>query len=194
MKKKYIFIFSIFIFVICMSTVNAGFFDGFFSQDSTEKATNFSDMGITGNTSSDWYFLKDLNVSITDKGTRIINNGNKNAFYAANKPSTPMDSTDDLLDWKSPYTIEFDVVLDNGSSIQIFDKDHSTSRTFKQIGTTSNSHVKIINDGNSIKYYSNGVNDPIYTYNSHSFNNSAIRFVIPPNSSLIYKNFTIHEN
>lgn len=194
MKKKYIFIFSILIFLICVNTINAGFFDGFFSEDSKDSEPKFSDIGVAGNTNSNWYYLKNLNVSITDNGTILKNNGNENAFYAANKPSTPMDDTNDLFDWNSPYTVEFDVVSDKGASIQIFDKNNSTSRTFKQLGITSNSHVKIVNNGTAVGYYINGVNNPVFTYNDHSFDKSAIRFVIPPQSSLIYKNFTIYEN
>jgi len=193
LKKKYIIIFSIFIVLLSLITVNASFFDGFFSGDSSNSAPNFSDMGITGNHSSDWFSSKNLNISITDKGTVLKNNGKENAFYVANKPSTTKSNTEDFLDWNCPYVVEFDVVSDNGSLIQIFDKENSTSRTFKQLETTSNSHVKLENDGNTIKYYGNGVNDPIFIFNGHSFNNSAIRFVIPPNSSLIYKNFTIYE-
>lgn len=182
--------------MICISNVNAGFFDGFFSEDSNDSDDNnvmFVDMGIEGNKSSDWHFLKNLNVSVTDKGTTLVNKGDGNAFYTVNKPSTSMGNLTDLVEWDAPYTIEFDLVsCDNGSGILITDGDNGISKTFEQLGVKSNSHIKIVNDGSAVNYYINGVNDPIYTYSEKSVNHSAIRFVIPQDTRLTYKNFTIY--
>lgn len=175
-----------------MSFVSAGFFDDFFSEKSEDGGTMFEDMGIEGNNCSDWKYLNDLKISVTDKGTVLINNGDSNAFYSANKPSTSMDSFDDLKDWNPSYTVEFDLISDNNSSIQIVeDEDKFTTRTFEQLGVSSNSHVKLVNDGSTVKYYINGLSSPVYTSNI-TLNQTAVRFVIPPNGNLTYKNFTIY--
>lgn len=183
--------------MFCISNVSAGFLDGFFSEDSNSSDDNnvlFSDMGIKGNNSSDWHFLKSLKVSVTDKGTTLVNKGEGNTFYTVNKPSTSMENLTDLIEWDAPYTIEFDLIsCDNSSGILITDGVNGISKTFEQLGVTSNSHIKIVNEGSTVNYYVNGVNDPVYTYNEKSVNQSAIRFVIPQDASLSYKNFTIYK-
>lgn len=177
--------------MLSTSVVSAGFFDAFFSEDTEDNNPIFEDMGVEGNKSSDWFYHKgSLKVSVTSKGTVLTNNGENNAFYSVNMPSTSMDNSEDLMDWDAPYTINFDLVSDEGGAIQITDGVNSTSRTFEKLGAENNSHIKIVNDGNTINYYINGVNDPNYVYDGQ-LNQATIRFVLHPNSSLCFKNFSI---
>ena len=176
-----------------MSYSSAGLFDGFFSENSEDNKPMFVDMGIEGNNnSSNWKYLDNLNVSVTANGTVLINDGEGNAFYSANKPSTSMDSSDDLRDWNAPYTIEFDLIAYNNSSIQIIDNDDVfTTKTFEQLGVNSSSHIKLVNDGTTVKYYINGLSSPVHTSNI-TLNQSAVRFVVHPNGNLTYKNFNMY--
>lgn len=179
------------IFVLFISSVSAGFLDGFFSEESDNAQVGFVDAGIKGNKSTDWKYLKNLTVSVTEKGTTLINKGEINNFYTVNKPSTSMDKFEDLIEWDAPYTIEFDIVSDNGSAILITDNENCTTKSFEQLGVSNNSHIKIVNDGSTVKYYTNGMSEPVYTYDGAPIKTSAIRFVMPPKASLTYKNFSI---
>ena len=181
--------------VFCISCVSAGFLDGFFSGESNESNdanASFVDLATKGSKNEDWQYPKNLKVSVTDKGTVLSNNGDGNAFYTVNKPSTSKNDANDLIEWDAPYAVEFDLVSNSGSSILITDGENGSSRTFEQLGANNNSHIKLVNDGSTIQYFINGMSDPVYKFSDKPINPSAIRFVIPQGSSLTYKNFTIY--
>lgn len=181
--------------VFCISCVSAGFLDGFFSGESNESNdanASFVDLATKGSKNEDWQYPKNLKVSVTDKGTVLSNNGDGNAFYTVNKPSTSKNDANDLIEWNAPYAVEFDLVSNSGSSILITDGENGSSRTFEQLGANNNSHIKLVNDGSTIQYFINGMSDPVYKFSDKPINPSAIRFVIPQGSSLTYKNFTIY--
>lgn len=175
-----------------MFCVSASFLDDFFS-DSSGDDVKFMDVGTSDNFSSEWYDVG-LTVHRDSAGTNISNPAlsNSSAFHIANKPNTPSKSFSNMLDWDSPFTVEFDVISSNNNSniIQLYDGDNELRKSFSQLKIVDGSHVKCVSDGSSVVFNVDN-NDPV-TVKFPLDSKSRIGFCIVPDGELKYKNFMIY--
>lgn len=82
--------------------------------------------------------------------------------YYANKKGTSTGA----YDWGGTFAVEFDVVaVAGGCDVQLHDGTNNASRSFTTLSATSNNHVKILNDGSSVKYFVDGVEKTSLQYN-----------------------------
>ena len=94
--------------------------------------------------------------------------------------------------WKSPIKVEFDIVSgDDNVKVQL-SKSNAVyiSRSLSQLRNPS--HIKIEYDGETAKYYVDGDAEPIYKKTLSIGDDFQIRFSIPIQSSIKYKNFKIY--
>ena len=155
MKKIIFMILCLILIILTMFTVNAGFFDGFFSDNNEKIETKFLDVGTVDNYSKDWYDVA-LTIKRDSVGTIISNNNHSDekAYHFVNKPDTSAKTFKDALDWKPPFTVEFDIISTNNANnfIQLYDESNEIIKTFKQIHLVNGSHVKIVSDDSSVKF------------------------------------------
>lgn len=194
MNKKYIIILSFIIFLLGTSVVSAGFLDDFFGNgDNQDTNKKFEDIGTSKNYSKDWYDIS-LNVSRDAVGTTLINTYtvDNTAYHFANMPGTSSKSFDDVMDWETPFTVEFDVVSSNDTSnfIQIYDGSHEVRKAFSQLKIVEGSHVKITSDNSSVVFNidDNGAIKENVTLSAKS----RIGLCLVKDGSLKYKNFVIY--
>lgn len=137
---------------------------------------NFNDSGTSYNKNTDWITNNKSSVQISENGTIINNTSPDKVVYFAHS---------DFYWADTPLCIEFDVVDVVGTPfIHIFDGKNN----FKgNLSTANGSHVKIqIKDGISWS-----INGNMQTPFKQNMGECYIRFVVPTNNSLTYKNFTI---
>lgn len=193
MKKKYVIIMSLIILILSISFVSAGLFDGFFEDDNQDISMKFEDIGTSKNYSKDWYDVA-MNVSRDSVGTTLINAyaDESTAYHFANMPGTPSKSFDDVLDWDSPFTVEFDIISSNNDSnfIQLYDGSKEVRKAFSQLKIVDGSHIKITSDGSSVVFNVDD-NKPIKEDISLS-SKSRIGLCLVKDGSLKYNNFVIY--
>ena len=152
------------IFVICISISNLN------------QNISFNDVGTANNKTNDWISNNISLVKVTEYGTEINNTSPKNIAYFAHSDEY----------WaKAPLCIEFDVVNTTGKPIiHIFDGKNDFQG---ELAPANGSHVKILIDKNVRCWIGNdeqtSLNQPL--------DKCYIRFLVPPESSITYKNFKI---
>lgn len=184
MKKKYILISCLILVFLTLPCISAGFLDDFFGDNTNN--VNFTDIGTSENSSSDWFILKNVVKTVTENGTYISSNGDSGIY--ANKPGSSS-GWNESFDWSTPFTIEFDILNWNGTaSIRIINSNADASHTFKELGIKNGSHVKIVSNDNDITYYVDG--KQVDSLNS-KFTDAQIGLRLV-NSTVFYKNFKIY--
>lgn len=70
----------------------------------------------------------------------------------------------DVTEWESPFAVELDIVdFDNASYSNI--GVGSVGRSLAQLGITGATHLKIVYDGSTVKYYKDGSSTETYSRN-----------------------------
>lgn len=109
--------------------------------------------------------------------------------YYANKKGTSTST----YDWEGTFAVEFDVVAVTGiGDVQLHDGTNNATRSFNTLSATSNNHVKIINDGSSVKYFVDGVEKTTLQYN-YSMGTCRVGFRTQASGdTMTIKNFMIY--
>ena len=137
---------------------------------------NFNDGGTSYNKNTDWITNNKSFVQISENGTTINNTSPDKVVYFAHS---------DTYWAKKPLCIEFDVGEVVGNPfMHIYDGKNN----FKaNLSTANGSHVKIqIKDDISWS-----INGKMQTPFKQNMGECYIRFVLPKDNSITYKNFTI---
>lgn len=189
LKKIHILLLSVILIVfLCMSCISAGFFDGFFGEDTkdSEIKSEFIDVGTSLNSSSDWLVLRNVSKNIDENGTTISAEGDSGVY--ANKPSTSIGWNETYV-WSTPFTIEFDTLKWSGDpSIRIAEGNNEIRKSFDELNISNGSHVKIISNTSDLTYIVDG---KVVDKKEKSLTNAQIGFRLI-NATVEYKNFKIY--
>lgn len=154
--------------------------------------TWFSDDGIFGRNSDDWYDVSDnIKVQHLSDGTIISNETNSTGLYLANKPDYQLGWTN-TFNWRSPFIMEVDIVeYHNDVSFRIAETTGGEYNiSFNDLGINNNNHVKLVNDGLSFEFYVNGIHiNSKSVFRPSDISQLGFRIV---NGYLKYKNFVIY--
>ena len=149
----------------------------------------FFDDGVTSPKIANWYkSTNNYSETIDDTGTEWTNTSATQ--FVANSTS----SANYFLDYQGKWAIEMDVISYNDVTIRI--RESATSQTlfaFDSRGVTSNSHLKIVYNGDNTLTYTIDNNAPV-TINTIEFSsNIAIGIRLnSADSSLKFKNFKVY--
>lgn len=187
MKRRNLILLCIIVLILAIAFVNVGFIHDFFSNNNNMDNHDFVDIGISNNFSAEWYVLSDVVKTVTDNGTSVSSSGDGGIY--ANKLGTSKDSWEDLYDWSSPFTIEFNVVEWSGTPvIRISNETVDVSKSFDELNINNGSNVKIISTEKNITYIIDG--ESLLVINN-SLTNAQIGFKLN-NASVLYNNFKIY--
>ena len=142
--------------------------------------TDYNDNWILGGDS-------DFLVERSSTGTTLTNVHNNTSQYTANKPGTGSN----VYDWTPPFTVELDVVnCATQADLQVYDQTYNAVRSMTNLGITTNNHLKIVVDTDSIKYYVDGVEK---TTQQYDYTMGTSKVSLRSNSgSITYRNFKIY--
>ena len=95
------------------------------------------------------------------------------------------------FDFNSPFAVEIDIVSFNSSNLdfQLYDNTNNATRSASALGITGGNHLKIVNDGTSVKYYVDGIEKPSLQYN---YAMGTCRVGLRATGTVTFKNFMIY--
>ena len=148
--------------------------------------TLFHDEGTSEPATGTWVNTG-FNASFSDNGT-LLTATQTFCTYFAN-----IGSTSAIYDFASPFIVEFDLINFTTGDFQIFDQTNNCTRTFAELGCTSNNHIKIVNHGTIVKYYVDGVEKTSKQFNyAMGICRMGFRNTSSSQETIKFKNFVIY--
>ena len=95
------------------------------------------------------------------------------------------------FDFNSPFAVEIDIVSFDSTNLdfQLYDNTNNAIRSANALGITGNNHLKIVNDGTSVKYYVDGVEKTSLQFN---YSMGTCRVGLRATGTVTFKNFMIY--
>lgn len=111
---------------------------------------------------TNWFNRNNLSTEYSDNGLKLTTS-NQSGNYMPNKDGTAT-SIADVTEWTPSFALELDIVdFDNASYSNI--GVGSVGRSLAQLGITGATHLKIVYDGSTVKYYKDGSSTETYSGN-----------------------------
>lgn len=145
----------------------------------------FQDVGVNSDCSK-WHKTASITTSSDGTGATVSNSTSQDHYFRAN-----IGDTSDVQDFQPPYCVEFEIISYTGTvNFMNWASGRNGVKSFSQLGITTNNKVKIVDNGNSIKYYVDGV-DKNLDVNIVATSKNAVGFSVN-NGSFTFKNFVIY--
>ena len=159
---------------------------------SLEDTFIFTDGGVTGNKSSDWYVRTadtTLTVTVGDDGTQLSNSSTTTSVYYFANPEHSTNTTPPIT--MSDFVIECDVISTTfGSGTQIAFLLQGLGTSFNLSSYTAPYHIKMEKTGTTVKQY---INDTlIRTTTISDRTNYFAGFQLYKNCGIKFKNYRIY--
>ena len=154
----------------------------------------FSDGGVTGNKSTDWYVrtadTSELTVTVDDNGTLLSSTGTTTSRYYFANPEHSTSTSPPIT--MSDFVIECDVL---SASYNLSDSQcalflQGLSSAFNLKSYTAPYHLKLVKEGTSVTKYVNGTSVGTTTISSRS--NYYAGFQLYKKCSIKFKNYIIY--
>ena len=144
----------------------------------------FYQEGISEPPANTWV-VSGFTLSYSSDGTTLTSSTFATCF--ANLKGTGVNP----FDFNSPFAVEIDIVSFDSTNLdfQLYDNTNNAIRSANALGITGNNHLKIVNDGTSVKYYVDGVEKPSLQYN---YAMGTCRVGLRATGTVTFKNFMIY--
>lgn len=153
----------------------------------TDYAPLFVDKGVTGEKNPNWY-TRNMQSSTDETGTTVYNDNAYGAIYAYILNPTA------YFDWKSPFTVELDVIAFNNANLLISNEDIQATLSFRDLGLGENNHLKVVNDGKVVRWFVDGVEKTGFMQDISPDDCQVALRTGSAGGYIKYKNFCIHRN
>ena len=134
---------------------------------------------------SNTWILSNFTAAYGTSGTTLTSTSFATCF--ANLPGTGVNP----LDFEPPFTVELDMVSVTSSDLdfQLYDGTTNATRSANILGITGNNHLRIVNDGSTIKYFVDGVEK---TAQQYTYSMGTCRVGIRATGTVTFRNFMIY--
>lgn len=159
----------------------------------------FADIGVTGKHNTNWWNTQSTGITITtdDSGTTVANTAtsgySRDYSYDGSTLPSSWNEKIALMDsqYPKPFVVEFNLVsLGNSNGMFMGNGSTTITKYFSQIGATSNSHIRIVCDGSTAKFYVDGT--LVSTDNYVIGSTSSFALMVSNQSSLKYRDLCIY--
>ena len=163
------------------------------------KDSIFADVGVTGKHNTNWWNTQstDITISTDNTGTTVSNTATSgySRDHAYDGSPIPSGWNDKIALMESmftkPFAVEFNILTPGtGNGIFLSNGSNTITKYFSEISATANSHIKIICDGSTAKFYRDGtlISTDNYTIGS----TSSFAFRVNNQSAIKYNNLCIY--